>query len=164
MHKDVHTSELSENEEMYLETLFTLAEQGRIARTTELAQESGVAPASVTEMMQKLGRLGYVDYKPFQAVSLTAKGRQHATKIIRIHRLLELFFTQRLHIPAERARREACALEHAAPPEFEQWLCRELAHPATGAADAQIPPGKCCPPTPRAAGLPRTRHDAGTPE
>lgn len=145
MHKDVHTGELSENEEMYLETIFSITEKGGVARTTELSVESGVSPASVTEMMQKLGRLGYVDYRPFQGVTLTKKGLDHATRIIRLHRLLELFLTRIVGLGGDRARKSACEMEHAAPPEFERWVCDELGHPREGVEGVPIPPGACCP-------------------
>ena len=82
---------LSENVEMYLETIYVLTEGGALARTRDIAQEWHVSPPSATEMVQKLAAAGYLHYEPYHGASLTPSGSVIGRAVIRKHRLLERF-------------------------------------------------------------------------
>lgn len=131
---------VSEQVEEYLECIFHLGEQGKQAKTTELAKALGVSPASVTEMMQKLDRKGFVKYKPYKGVELTPKGLRVARKIKRKHRLLERFLVDMLHLKEDAAHEEACRMEHDLSDEAERELCKMLNRPETCPGNSPIPP------------------------
>lgn len=137
---------LSENVEMYLETIYVLTEGGAVARTKDIASEWKVSQPSATEMVQKLAAAGFVHYEPYRGASLTPEGLVLGRAVIRKHRLLERFLVDVVGVPREAAEDPACAMEHAIPPEMERWVCELLGHPATAVDGAPIPPGPCCPP------------------
>ena len=62
---------VSEQMQEYLETIYRLEEEGSVARTGEIAKHLKVMPPSVTDMVQKLEKAGYVTYEPYRGVQLT---------------------------------------------------------------------------------------------
>ena len=132
-------SELSQSVQDYLKAVYRLRKPGRAVGTTELAEELSVAPASVTGMLKRLSKDGYVDYTPRQGAELTAKGLEVALEIIRHHRLLESFFVQRLGMDWEQAHREAEVLEHYISEELENIIDSEMGHPDADPQGAPIP-------------------------
>ena len=137
---------LSENVEMYLETIYVLTEKGSLARTKDIAHDWKVSQPSATEMVQKLAAQGYVRYEPYKGASLTDEGMALGRSVIRKHRLLERFLVDVVKVPREEAEESACKMEHAIPPEMERWVCELLGHPTTGVDGKPIPSGPCCPP------------------
>lgn len=136
---------LSENVEMYLETIYVLTESGALARTKDIAAEWHVSHPSATEMVQKLAAQGYLHYEPYKGASLTPEGLVIGRSVIRKHRLLERFLVDIVGVPADEAEESACTMEHAIPPRMEAWVCELLGHPASSANGEPIPPGPCCP-------------------
>src|SRR4029079_1143282 len=66
----------------------------------EVAERLAVAPATATSMLKKLGDMGLVDYLPYRGVTLTAAGEKVALEVIRHHRLIEAYLSERLGVPA----------------------------------------------------------------
>src|SRR5689334_23080724 len=64
--------------------------------TSALAEHLGVAPASVTSMIQRLAQVDLIVYTPYQGARLTAQGEKMALRVIRRHRLLELYLAEKL--------------------------------------------------------------------
>jgi DtxR family Mn-dependent transcriptional regulator len=91
-------------------------------------------------MLKKLAENGYVNYLPYQGVTLTPKGFEIAEKMTRKHRLLESFLHNILHIGNDKVHNEACALEHSLSDETERALCQTLKSPAKCPDDAQVIP------------------------
>jgi DtxR family Mn-dependent transcriptional regulator len=139
---------LSENVEMYLETIYVLTEKGALARTKDIAHDWKVSQPSATEMVQKLAAQGYVRYEPYKGASLTDEGMVIGRSVIRRHRLLERFLVDVVKVDAEEAEESACRMEHAIPPEMERWVCAMLGHPGESVKGEPIPPGECCAATP----------------
>jgi DtxR family Mn-dependent transcriptional regulator len=136
---------LSENVEMYLETIYVLTEKGGRARTTDVAIGWDVVPSSATEMIQRLAAGGYLDHEPYHGVALTERGRALAEGVVRKHRLLEVFLTKTVGMKAGKKTSDyACEMEHVLPAEVERWMCETLGHPRTNPAGEPIPPGECC--------------------
>jgi len=117
--------------EEYVEAIYGIFEDGRKAKTNELAKVLKVKPASVTEMLRKLSRAGYVTYKPYQGATLTKKGFQSGVKLKRKHRLLERFLCDVLGVRKNRVHEEACRMEHALSDESETALDKMLGHPTS---------------------------------
>lgn len=136
---------LSENVEMYLETIYVLTEGGAVARTKDIAAEWKVSQPSATEMVQKLAAQGYLHYEPYKGASLTPEGMILGRAVIRKHRLLERFLVDVVGVPGDQAADSACAMEHVIPGQMEAWVCELLGHPRVSLAGEPIPPGECCP-------------------
>ena len=120
----------TEQADEYLELMYKLTRHGKPARTTRIARQLDLAPASVTEMLQRLAKRGYVKYKPYKGATLTGKGFLAGRRLARRHRLLERFLHDVLKIGKDKVHDEACRLEHAISPETEAAICRHLKHPA----------------------------------
>ncbi|TAL00648.1 MAG: transcriptional regulator MntR [Verrucomicrobia bacterium] len=96
----------SQSAEDYLERIHELIEAKGYARVVDIASSLRVRQASVTSMVQKLGRAGYVKYEKYRGLILTDNGREVARRIRHRHETLSRFFslfglddaTQRLDI------------------------------------------------------------------
>jgi DtxR family Mn-dependent transcriptional regulator len=130
----------SKSSEDYLKAIYTLSQNGKSVSTTEISEHFNIAPASVTEMLKKLDKKGYVRYSPYHGAQLTRKGFQVAQKVTRKHRLLERFLHDVLRIREDKVHSEACKMEHALSDEAEESLCRFLKHPDLCPDDSKIIP------------------------
>jgi DtxR family Mn-dependent transcriptional regulator len=132
---------MSTSTEEYLEALYKLAREDRPVSTTTLSKQLNIAPASVTEMMQKLANADCVNYSPYRGVTLTSKGYRIAEKMTWKHRLLERFLNDVLKINREKLHEEACKMEHAVSDETTRAMCLSLNAPDKCPDDGQpIPP------------------------
>jgi DtxR family Mn-dependent transcriptional regulator len=130
---------VSENIEEYLECIWELTQRGSVAKTTDIASELKVSPASVTEMVQKLAEEGYVVYEKYKGVTLTEEGTRIGSKIKRRHRLLERFLVDILGVSNEKSHEEACRLEHTISDVSEKSLCQMMNNPQTSPKGKPIP-------------------------
>ncbi|UCE92378.1 MAG: metal-dependent transcriptional regulator [Methanobacteriota archaeon] len=119
----------SEITEQYLKIIYNLTEEEGAAKTTEIAQRLGVAPASVTQMIHKLSKQGYVRHEPYHGTRLSPKGKRVAKRIARRHRLLERFLSDIVGVGVEAGHDQACKMEHALSEEAEEVLCKMMNHP-----------------------------------
>ena len=120
---------ISENIEEYLEILYKLSPNGEIVTTSQISEKLKIAPASVTQMLQKLSKKGYVEYSPYKGAVLTKEGIKIAKKITRKHRLLERFLCDILKIKKDKIHDQACEMEHSLSDDAERALCQLLEHP-----------------------------------
>lgn len=121
---------LSEAQEDYLKQIYLLTEAAPTAGTQALADKLGVAPASVTVMIQKLGDMDLVAYEQYKGVRLTGAGLAAALEILRHHRLLESFLQQALGYGWDEVHDEAERLEHYISETFEARMADWLGHPS----------------------------------
>ena len=126
--------------ENYLKALYVISENGKAVTTTAVSNYFKIAPASVTEMLQKLAEKGYIEYSPYHGSKLTSKGLQIAETVTRKHRLLEKFLHDVLKIGKDKVHTQACEMEHALSDEAEESLCRLLNHPDKCPDDDHIIP------------------------
>ena len=124
----------------YLEALYNLTRGSKPASTSAISRRLNIAPASVTEMMHKLAGEGYVNYSPYQGVTLTPKGYRLAEKMTRKHRLLERFLHDVLKIGNDKVHKEACEMEHALSDETARAMCQTLKSPDSCPDDGQLIP------------------------
>jgi DtxR family Mn-dependent transcriptional regulator len=132
---------VAEITEQYLKIMYKLTENGGLAKTTDIAAEMGIAPASVTEMLHKLAEQGFVKHTPYRGATLTGRGRRIATKIARKHRLLERFLSDMVGVRGRSGHEQACRMEHALTDEAEHNLCKILDRPQECPHGRRIP--KC---------------------
>jgi DtxR family Mn-dependent transcriptional regulator len=115
-----------EETDEYLEAIYDIAGKNGIAKTTEIANKLNLAPASVTEVMQRLADNKMVKYKPYKGVSLTKKGLIYARRIKRKHRILEKFLHDILGLDEDKVHEQACKMEHSLTDETEEAMCKML--------------------------------------
>ena len=117
---------LTEQMEEYLETIYRLEEEGRVARTGEVAKHLGVAPPSVTDMLQKLEKAGLVVYEPYKGVNLTDSGRAVGRAQLEKHRVMQAFLQEVCGMPHQEAHKAACDMEHFIPAPLNDWMAQYL--------------------------------------
>lgn len=115
-------AEVTEQMEEYLETIYRVELDRGIARTGEIAQHLGVAPPSVTDMIQKLEKAELVDYQPYKGVALTDAGRVIAKKQLARHRVMQAFLQEVCGMPHGEAHDAACDMEHTIPDALDAWM------------------------------------------
>jgi DtxR family Mn-dependent transcriptional regulator len=118
-----------ESTEEYLEAVYRLEREGPGVSTSGLAADLGVAPASVSGMLKKLGADGYLTYEARGQASLTEKGLTVAVRVMRRNRLAEVFLHDMLGMPWDEVHVEACRLEHAISERVEERLVAVLGDP-----------------------------------
>ena len=109
-------------EEEYLQTMFWLEEAGLPITGANVARAMQLSPPTVHEMIGRLERDGYVGRAEDKSLHFTSDGRDHATAIVRRHRLSERFLTDVLGIPWDEVHEEAERLEHAMSPVLEERM------------------------------------------
>ena len=99
--------------ENYLKAIFHLSsdQPGRVS-TTQIAEHVGVKSSTVTDMIRKLEEQEWVEYRKYQGVNLTKKGKSIALNIIRKHRLWEVFLVETLRFSWDEVHDIAEQLEH----------------------------------------------------
>ena len=125
--------------EDYLKAVYRLADSGAAVTTQRLADELGVTPASVTNMVKRLDDLTLLTHTPYKDVVLTEAGRKIALEVIRHHRLLELYLAETLGMPWDEVHAEAERLEHHLSEELEARMDSALGFPTRDPHGDPIP-------------------------
>jgi len=113
----------SESVEDYLEAIYGVVKRKGYARTSDIKDILGHSAASVTEMFQRLGREGYVNYEKYGGVTLTEKGLKIAKAVSKRHEILSSFL-QILGISTDIAEEDACKIEHSVHEDTMEILTR----------------------------------------
>ena len=113
---------LSESAEMMIKNINQLAADEKRVRTSDLALKTELKPATVTEMIQRLGDLGLVDYEAYHGVHLTKQGQHVADVIEHRFNILERFMTEILGVDGDEAAEVACRMEHVLTRDVEHKL------------------------------------------
>jgi DtxR family transcriptional regulator, Mn-dependent transcriptional regulator len=113
----------------YLKAIHRLGGADRMVSPAELAARLEVRAASVTGMLKRLAEAGWIDYELGHGAQLTALGTHEARRVIRRHRLMELFLSRVLGLDWSEVDAEAEALEHAISPRLEQAIADYLGEP-----------------------------------
>jgi DtxR family Mn-dependent transcriptional regulator len=109
-------------EEEYLETIFWLQEAGLPMTGANIARARQLSAPTVHEMIGRLEKDGYITRGPDRSLSFTEHGYEHASHIVRRHRMIERFLTDVLGIPWHEVHEEAERLEHAMSPVLEERM------------------------------------------
>ncbi len=122
---------LSATVEEYLETIYNIHMEGEVVIGARLAQKFRVAAPTVTEMLKRLVRDGYVEMDHKRLVTLTEAGNRAAEAVLRRHRLTERFLVDMLGMQWHQVHEEACRLEHFISGAVEARVITTLNHPTT---------------------------------
>jgi DtxR family Mn-dependent transcriptional regulator len=123
------TAPLSPAVEDYLKAIHALGGADRLVSPNEIAGALEVRAPSVTGMLKRLAKDGFVTYEPGDGARLNDRGLGEARRVIRRHRLVELFLTRVLGLDWSEVDAEAEALEHAISPRLEAALAAHLGEP-----------------------------------
>jgi len=97
--------------EEYLELIYELEEKEGLAQTGTIAAEMDVKPPSVTEMLQKLDKEGFVNYRSYAGATLTPQGREIAGRLMKKHQIIEDFLVM-IGVDDRHSTNDACQIEH----------------------------------------------------
>ena len=120
---------LTRSVEDYLKAIYHLSNQGGFAATSDIAAMLDVSPPSVSGMVKRLSEMGLIEHVPYRGVQLTSQGRRAALRMIRRHRILELYLTQHLGYDWGGVHAEAERLEHAVSDELIERMASTLGQP-----------------------------------
>lgn len=128
------------SEEDYLKSIYHLTgERGREITTNAIAMQTKTRASSVTDMLKKLAEKNLVRYKKYQGVTLTQKGKKSAAKIVRKHRLWEVFLAEKLNFSWDEVHEVAEQLEHIQSEKLVAQLDAFLNFPETDPHGDPIP-------------------------
>lgn len=105
---------LSNTEENYIKCIYHVSENDakKQVSTNEIADNLQTTAASVSDMLKKLTQKELINYTKYKGVSLTEQGNLKALKIIRKHRLWEVFLVKHLNFAWDEVHEVAEQLEH----------------------------------------------------
>jgi len=103
---------LSASQEDYLETIFFIINEKKVARSKDISKRLKVSGASVTGALRALGEKGLINYAPYDVITLTPQGEKLARNIALRHETLRDFFHKVLFIDPDEAEKSACEMEH----------------------------------------------------
>lgn len=121
---------LSLSEENYLKAIYHLQlSQQKSVTTNELSAYLNTKASSVTDMLKKLSEKDLVHYKKYQGVTLSIKGKSTALKVVRKHRLWEVFLVEKLNFNWDEVHEIAEQLEHIKSEDLTDKLDAFLNYP-----------------------------------
>jgi len=123
----------------YLKAIHSLGGADQLVLPIDIATRLQVKAPSVTGMLKRLEAAGLIRYGVGQGAQLTDEGLAHARRVIRRHRLVELFLTRVLGLDWSEVDAEADALEHAISPRLEQAIAAHLGEPVEDPHGHPIP-------------------------
>ncbi|MFM8378496.1 MAG: metal-dependent transcriptional regulator [Planctomycetia bacterium] len=129
--------------ENYVKTIYQIAtaQGGEPATTGQIATALGVSPGTVTSMLKTLDAARLATHRPYEGVALTPAGSVLALRVIRRHRLLELFLMRTLEMPWDEVHDEAEHMEHAVSDLLVDRIDAFLGHPDVDPHGDPIPRG-----------------------
>jgi DtxR family Mn-dependent transcriptional regulator len=129
----------------YLKTLHRLGGADKLVSPVDIADRLGVRSPSVTGMLKRLAEAGWIEYEVGKGAKLSPAGLREARRVVRRHRLVELFLHRVLGLDWSEVDVEAEALEHAVSPRLEQAIATEegVIAPRHLQPLSSFPPGAC---------------------
>lgn len=117
--------------ENYVKQIYQIGNDsgGGPASTGKIAEALGVLPGTVTSMLKTLSDSDLVTYVPYEGVRLTRAGHALALRVVRRHRLIELFLVETLGMNWDEVHEEAEHMEHAVSDHLVDLIDRRLGFP-----------------------------------
>jgi DtxR family Mn-dependent transcriptional regulator len=112
---------LSRKAEDYLEAILEITEQKGYTRIRDIASALAVKPPSAVEMVKRLNELGLVEYRKYDGVRLTSKGKELAGVVKERHDTIRTFL-EIIKVSEKIANKDACIIEHELEPETIERL------------------------------------------
>jgi manganese/zinc/iron transport system permease protein len=129
-------------EENLLKTLYHLGEGQQDFYTgrsvTQILERRDLPRREVKRGLRRLARQGYLTFSDGRW-ELTPEGQKRGQRVVRLHRLWELYLSQYLHLAPDHVHDAAETIEHILTPELEEKIARQLNHPLVDPHDEKIP-------------------------
>ncbi|MFO7897256.1 MAG: metal-dependent transcriptional regulator [Candidatus Cloacimonadales bacterium] len=103
---------LSSSLEDYLEAIYYLEKENKVARVTDISRHLKIKKSSVTRALKQLAARELVNYEAYKYITLTGTGEMLAARITRKHNLLSDFLQKILLFEPQPAWEKACKMEH----------------------------------------------------
>lgn len=118
-------------EEDYIKTIYelTIEKDQTLIKTNDLVERFGFRDQTVNEMVKRLENKKLLVFYPYKGLGLTEEGKKVAIRMIRAHRIWEVFLTEKLGFSWESVHEDAEKLEHATSPEVLERLYAFLGKP-----------------------------------
>lgn len=129
----------SEQIENYLKNIYKLQKEEGKVTTSSLSKNLNISAASVSEMIKKLAEEGTLTHTPYKGVELTSAGQLQALRIIRKHRLWEMFLVDVLKFRWDEIDEEAERFEHIMSEKMEDKIDEVLGYPVVDPHGDPIP-------------------------
>jgi manganese/zinc/iron transport system permease protein len=97
------------------------------------------SPAQVRTLWRLAARRGWVDRSSHDPILLTDEGFEEARRVVRNHRLWELFLTQEAHLASDHVHADAEYIEHVLPRDVLRRLEQMLDNPTADPHGQPIP-------------------------
>lgn len=125
--------------EDYLKSIYRLQDGNDPVSSSTIASAMGVKPPTVTTMLQRMDDEGLVHYESYRGARVTERGEKHALKVLRNHRLIELFLTERFGYDWSDVHDEADVLEHYISEKLDERIDAALGSPTVDPHGEPIP-------------------------
>jgi DtxR family Mn-dependent transcriptional regulator len=121
---------LTSAEENYLKAIYHLSDGGKKGvSTNDVSAEMKTKPASVSDMLRKLGEKEVIEYRKYYGLHITEEGKKLALQTIRKHRLWEVFLVEKLKFSWDEVHEVANDLSHVKSKVLIQRLDEYLGFP-----------------------------------
>lgn len=121
---------LTSAEENYLKAIYHLSDGGKKGvSTNDVSAEMKTKPASVSDMLRKLGEKEVIEYRKYYGLHITEEGKKLALQTIRKHRLWEVFLVEKLKFSWDEVHEVANDLSHVNSKVLIQRLDEYLGFP-----------------------------------
>lgn len=119
----------TKNEEDYLRIIYEIqSKSGFSVHISDIAKKLSISKSSVSEMVKHLEKQGFIERRPYSLISLSKEGIIEGRRILRKHRLLEVFYVDLLGMK-DSFHNEAHESEHAISEKAELKLEKLLKNP-----------------------------------
>ncbi len=125
--------------ENYLKALHMLANEKDQINVSDLSEILQVSTPTANSMAKKLHQSGLIIYEKYRPLVLTDKGKLEAAKVIRKHRLTEMYLVEKMGFGWEEVHEIAEQIEHIQSPEFFDRMDILLGNPSTDPHGSPIP-------------------------
>ena len=119
--------------ENYLKAIYVgethLVGSQKLVPMGQLAVALGIAPGTATTMVKALAESGLVVYEPYNGVRLTSAGEKLAARVLRRHRLIELFLVQVMGMKWDEVHDDAEQMEHVVSDRLIERIDEMLGRP-----------------------------------
>ena len=125
--------------ENYLKAMYMLANEKDEINLSELGEVLEVSTPTANSMAKNLHRQGWITYEKYKPLHLTEAGKLEAAKVIRKHRLTEMYLVQKMGFGWEEVHEIAEQIEHIHSPIFFDRMDTILGNPTTDPHGSPIP-------------------------
>lgn len=118
-------SQLSQSIEDYLEAIYMIELEHRVAKSVEISHMIGVSKPAVNKAMNELLKHEYIEKEPYGDIHLTDSGKAIAKKVFHTHTTIRDFLIS-IGVSNKTANVDCCMIEHVISKETLQAIENSL--------------------------------------